>query len=92
MGLVPAPGGFRTPPFGANRRFRAVDGTELVVGDAAGTRRTALTTIRTAAAVAPFGVIRTSKQIGTVPEAVAFFRNARARVHTAPASPSGRMP
>jgi len=49
IGLVPAPGGFRTPPFGPDGRFLAVDGTELVVGDAATTRRTALTTIRAAA-------------------------------------------
>lgn len=49
IGLVPSPGGFRTPPFGADGRFLAVDGTELVVGDAAATRRTALTTLRVAA-------------------------------------------
>ena len=49
IGLIPSPGGFRTPPFRADGRFLAVDGTELVVGDAAGTRRTALTTIRAAA-------------------------------------------
>jgi len=49
IGLVPSPGGFRTPPFGADGRFLAVEGTELVVGGAAGTRRTALTTIRAAA-------------------------------------------
>jgi hypothetical protein len=49
IGLVPAPGGFRTPPFGPDGRFLAVDGTELVVGDAAATRRTALTTLRAAA-------------------------------------------
>lgn len=49
IGLVPSPGGFRTPPFGADGRFLAVDGTELVVGDAAATRRTALTTLRASA-------------------------------------------
>jgi len=49
IGLVPSPGGFRTPSFGADGRFLAVDGTELVVGGAAGTRRTALTTVRVAA-------------------------------------------
>jgi len=49
IGLVPAPGGFRTPPFGADVRFLAVDGTELVAGGAAGNRRTGLTTIRAAA-------------------------------------------
>jgi hypothetical protein len=48
IGLVPSPGGFRTPPFTADGRFLAVDGAELVVGGAAGTRRTALTTIRAA--------------------------------------------
>ena len=49
IGLVPAPGGFRTPSFGPDGGFLAVDGTELVVGSAAGTRRTALTTVRAAA-------------------------------------------
>src|ERR1700760_3671622 len=49
IGLLPAPGGFRTPPFGPDGRFLAVDGTELVVGDAAATRRTVLTTLRAAA-------------------------------------------
>jgi hypothetical protein len=49
IGLVPAPGGFRTLPFGPNSRFLAVDGTELVAGDAATTRRATLTTIRAAA-------------------------------------------
>jgi len=52
IGLVPAPGGFRTPPFGPDGRFLAVDGTELVVGDATTTRRAALTTIRAAAGFA----------------------------------------
>jgi hypothetical protein len=49
IGLVPAPGGFRTPALGPDGRFLAVDGTELVVGGAAGTTRTPLTTIRAAA-------------------------------------------
>ena len=49
IGLVPSPGGFRTPSFGTDARFLAVDGTELVVGDARGTKRTPLTTIRAAA-------------------------------------------
>jgi hypothetical protein len=49
IGLMPSPGGFRTPPFGTDGKFLAVEGTELVVGGAAGTRRTALTTIRAAA-------------------------------------------
>jgi len=49
IGLVPSPGGFRTPSFGADGWFLAVDGTDLLVGGAAGTRRTALTTIRAAA-------------------------------------------
>jgi hypothetical protein len=49
IGLMPSPGGFRTPPFGADGRFLAVEGTGLVVGGAAGTRRAALTTIRAAA-------------------------------------------
>jgi len=47
--LVPSPGGFGTPPWGAGGRFLAVDGAELVAGGAAGTRRAALTTIRAAA-------------------------------------------
>src|SRR6266516_1696487 len=47
--LVPSPGGFRTPPFGADGRFLAVDGAELVVGGASGARRTTLTTVRAAA-------------------------------------------
>jgi hypothetical protein len=50
--LVPSPGGFRTPPWGADGRFLAVDGTELVVGSAGGTRRGTLTTIRAAADLA----------------------------------------
>jgi hypothetical protein len=49
IGLVPSPGGFRTPPFGADGRFLAVDGTELVAGSPEGSRRAALTTIRAAA-------------------------------------------
>jgi hypothetical protein len=49
IGLILSPGGFRTPPFGEDGRFLAVDGTELVVGDAAATQRTALTTLRAAA-------------------------------------------
>jgi len=62
IGLVPSPGGFRTPPFGTDARFLAVDGTELVLGGAAGTRRAPLTTVRAAAefagitAGAPAGV------------------------------------
>jgi hypothetical protein len=49
IGLVPSPGGFRTPSFGTDARFLAVDGTELVVSGAAGTRRARLTTVRAAA-------------------------------------------
>jgi hypothetical protein len=52
IGLVPAPGGFRTPPFGPDGRFLAVDGTELVVAAAGATRRIALTTLRAAAGFA----------------------------------------
>jgi hypothetical protein len=48
IGLVPAPAGFRTPSFGTDARFLAV-GTELVVGGAAGTRRTPVITVRAAA-------------------------------------------
>jgi len=50
--MIPAPGGFRTPPFSPDGKFLAVDGTELVVGAAAATRRTALTTLRAAAVFA----------------------------------------
>src|SRR5262245_26295406 len=49
IGLVPVPGGFRTPPFGPDGRFLAVDGAVLVVGDADVTRRTVLTTLRAVA-------------------------------------------
>src|SRR5215470_3215153 len=52
IALMPSPGGFRTPPFGRDRRFLAVDGTELVAGVAEGSRRTALTTLRAAAGFA----------------------------------------
>ena len=48
IGLMPSPGGFRAPS-GPDGTFLAVEGDELVVGSAAGTRRTALTTIRAAA-------------------------------------------
>jgi len=49
IGLVPSPGGFRTPPLRADGSFLAVDGTELVVGGGEDTRRVVLTTIRAAA-------------------------------------------
>src|SRR5215475_4907928 len=49
IGLMPSPGGFGTPPFGADGRFLTVEGSELVAGSAGGARRTALTTIRAAA-------------------------------------------
>ena len=49
IGLVPSPGGFRTPSFGTDGGFLAVDGTELVVGGAGDTKRTPLTTVRAAA-------------------------------------------
>jgi hypothetical protein len=49
IALMPSPGGFRTPPFGTDHRFLAVDGTELVAGDTGGSRRKALTTLRAAA-------------------------------------------
>jgi len=146
IGLVASPGGFRTPPFGTDGRFLAVDGAELVAGGAAGSRRAALTTVRaaaefagvtpgapagctsprrrpehfdvgiTAAAInygaspgddhvadpylyvsphdgpppgrdaafwnAPFGAARSCRQISTVAEAAAFFRDGRARART----------
>jgi hypothetical protein len=49
IALMPSPGGFRTPPFGKDRTFLAVDGTELVVGGRRDSRRTVLTTLRAAA-------------------------------------------
>jgi len=49
IALTPSPGGFRTPPFGTDARFLAVDGTELVAGGTGSSRRTALTTLRAAA-------------------------------------------
>ena len=49
IALMPSPGGFRTPPFGTDRRFLAVEGAELIAGRAEGSRRTALTTLRAAA-------------------------------------------
>ena len=49
IALMPSPGGFRTPPFAADRRFLAVDGTELIAGGAEGSHRAALTTLRAAA-------------------------------------------
>jgi hypothetical protein len=45
IGLMPSPGGFRTP----DGTFLAVEGTDLLVGGAEGTRRITLTTIRAAA-------------------------------------------
>src|SRR5215472_15499742 len=64
IGLLPSPGGFRTPAFGTDGTFLAVDGSELVVGRAGGSRRAALTTLRAAAELdgittgAPAGVYR----------------------------------
>jgi hypothetical protein len=49
IGLVPSPGGFRTPSYGTDARFLAVDGTELAVSGAAGTTRTPFITVRAAA-------------------------------------------
>jgi hypothetical protein len=49
IALSVSSGGFRTPPFGTDGTFLAVDGTELVVGRAGGSRRAALTTLRAAA-------------------------------------------
>jgi len=69
IGLVPSPGGFSTPAFGADGRFLAVDGTELVAGRAGGSRRAALTTIRAAAELAgitpgaPAGVYRPATRL-----------------------------
>lgn len=49
IGLVPSPGGFRTPSYLTDARFLAVDGTELAVSGAAGTKRTPVITVRAAA-------------------------------------------
>ncbi len=46
IGLAAAPGGFATPAF--DGRVVRVDGTDLVVDDAAGERRVPLTTLRAA--------------------------------------------
>ena len=75
IALVPAPGGFRTPPFGPDGRFLAVDGTELVVGDAATTRRTALTTIRAAADFAAARSTSRSPAMITSARSAAFLRS-----------------
>jgi hypothetical protein len=83
IGLIPSPGGFRTPPLRVDGRFLAVDGAELVVSDAAGTRRTAPATIR---------ATRTFRQIGTVAEAAAFFRDGRARARAATSTETRRTP
>lgn len=53
IGLRPAPGGFATPPFGADERVVAVEGTDLVVRTKAGeVRRAPITTLRAAAETA----------------------------------------
>lgn len=49
IALSVSPGGFRTPAFGADGRFLAVDGIDLVLGGAGSSRRAALTTLRAAA-------------------------------------------
>jgi hypothetical protein len=49
IALMPSPGGFRTPPFGQDRWFLAVDCAELVASGVGSSRRTALTTLRAAA-------------------------------------------
>src|SRR6266536_3162921 len=41
IAIVPSPGGFRTPPFGADGRFLTVDGAELVPGGGGNPRRRA---------------------------------------------------
>jgi len=51
IGLRPAPGGFRTPPFGDRDRVVAVDGAELVLRERdAGQRRAPVSTVRAGAA------------------------------------------
>lgn len=49
IALRPGAGGFRTPPFGPERRVVAVIGTDVAVIDADGVRREALRTVRAAA-------------------------------------------
>jgi hypothetical protein len=48
IGLRPRGGGLATPPFGADQRLVAVDGTELVVITDSQTRRAPITTLRAA--------------------------------------------
>jgi hypothetical protein len=48
IGLRPRGGGLATPPFGADERVVAVEGTELVVISGSETRRAPITTLRAA--------------------------------------------
>lgn len=48
IGLLPAPYGIATPPFGPEGRVVSLDGQELVVADAVGERRAPVTTVRAA--------------------------------------------
>jgi hypothetical protein len=52
IGLLPGPGGLRTPQFGDPGRVIEVDGDELVVRQSGDERRAAVTTLRHAAAFA----------------------------------------
>ncbi len=52
IGLLPAPGGLRTPQFGDPGRVIEVDGSEIVVRQNGDERRAAVTTLRAAAAFA----------------------------------------
>jgi hypothetical protein len=76
IGLIPSPGGFRTPPFGADGRFLAVDGAELVPNEGPPQGYPAFWN-------GPFGAARSFRQIGTLAEAAAFFHDGRVRVRAA---------
>jgi hypothetical protein len=58
IGPVPSRGGLRTPFCGTDARFTGVDGTDLTVSGAAGTKRTPFITVRAAAEFAGDGLDR----------------------------------
>ena len=66
IGLVPSPGGFRTPSCWTDAGFLGVDGTELAVSGAAGTKRTPLITVRAAAEFAGDGRERVLAHAATI--------------------------
>lgn len=66
IGLRSSPGGFCTPPFGADDRVVRVDGLDLVDTTAAGERRQALTTVRAAGTFVGLGAELTDALPDTV--------------------------